>query len=559
MNTSFVKDHGGVPTLFVNGEPIPEIAYITYYTRKNRYADFAAAGYRLFSLPVYFASQTINERSQIPPFTVGVYDKETPFYDRADSDFRDIIDKCPDAMIFPRINISLPKRWEDENPEELCDAPAKGGTRLRACFSSDKWFEESKRLLADFLDHVQKQDYAGHIIGYQISSGNTEEWFSYDDVGSVGKRAREKYAGRCAASGTPESTEGYRAFLSDICAERICDICAYAKELTGHKVVVGTFYGYTLECPFWTSCHHALEKVLDCPDVDFICSPVSYAKTRAAGRDHPYMLPLGSLKMHGKLYLAENDTRTHLTGAPNDLPSYSTAIWKGPDKATSLEILKLHFARAFTHGHGMWWFDMWGGWYDDPDYMAFMKSALETVKESMGKSAESAAKVALFIDEKVFCELETDDAPVRRICYDYREALGVLGTPYDIFLLSDFYDAAPKYGFLLFLCPKETEAYRNAVRAAESAGIPYISVRRDNVDTLTADDIRACLAVCPGVKLYCDRKAVICASKSYLCLHTVEAGMHSICGFDSLYEVFSGKTVTFPAELEKGKTYLFRL
>ena len=45
MTTSKIMPLGGVPTLFVNDSPIPGIAYMNYFTEKNRYSDFAGAGF----------------------------------------------------------------------------------------------------------------------------------------------------------------------------------------------------------------------------------------------------------------------------------------------------------------------------------------------------------------------------------------------------------------------------------------------------------------------------------------------------------------------------------
>ena len=57
---SCVKDYRGVPTLFVNGAPIPGFAYITYRTYNSRYDEFSALGCQLYSMPVFFGEQTIN-------------------------------------------------------------------------------------------------------------------------------------------------------------------------------------------------------------------------------------------------------------------------------------------------------------------------------------------------------------------------------------------------------------------------------------------------------------------------------------------------------------------
>ncbi|MBQ9116142.1 MAG: hypothetical protein IJY04_03875, partial [Clostridia bacterium] len=301
MTTSYIKPLGGVPTLFVNGTAVPGVAYICYFTENNRYKNFGDAGFKLFSMPVFFGRQTINEVSKFPPFMDGIYDGGV-HYEVFDREVKRILDVVPDAMIFPRVNCSVPMEWEDAHPDELCD------TRHRACFASDLWAEETKRLLTDFIRHVQAAEYADNIIGYQIAGGNTEEWFSFDQKGSVGLRSREKFAvltGRyySAEDDYSEDAEFYD-FLSRTVVERIAEFAAHIKELVNGQQVVGTFYGYTMECPFGAANHLALGQMLDSKNIDFICSPVSYMETRAFGRDHPCMLPIDSLKLHGKLYFA---------------------------------------------------------------------------------------------------------------------------------------------------------------------------------------------------------------------------------------------------------------
>ena len=74
MLVSQVQTVGGVPTLTVNGQPIAAAAYITYFCDQAHYRDFAAAGYRLFSVPIYFAGQSASNCVALPPDGRGVYD-----------------------------------------------------------------------------------------------------------------------------------------------------------------------------------------------------------------------------------------------------------------------------------------------------------------------------------------------------------------------------------------------------------------------------------------------------------------------------------------------------
>ena len=98
---SSVENYRGVPTLFVEDKPIPGFAYMTYRTHNSRYDAFAALGCTLFSMPVFFGEQTINETTQIPPMAKGIFDGDTPDYSLFDADVQKILDACPDAYIVP--------------------------------------------------------------------------------------------------------------------------------------------------------------------------------------------------------------------------------------------------------------------------------------------------------------------------------------------------------------------------------------------------------------------------------------------------------------------------
>ena len=53
-----IREHNGALRLFVNGEIMAPDAYFTYFMEHSRYNDFAEAGYKLYSLPMFFSSKT---------------------------------------------------------------------------------------------------------------------------------------------------------------------------------------------------------------------------------------------------------------------------------------------------------------------------------------------------------------------------------------------------------------------------------------------------------------------------------------------------------------------
>ena len=551
MISSEVVTEGDRQYLLINGTQQENLAYITYFPHKGCYGDFAKAGYKLYSVCVFFGTNKMNEYSGFDVPGKGMFDGAVPDFSPFDREVRTILTACPDAYIFPRVNVSAERQWELENPEELCHAgTSKFPERKRVCFASEKWAQLVERRLSALIAHIEGSDYASHIIGYQIAGGNTEEWFAFDDRGGKGRRSDEAFKAYVSTGGE-DIEASYQRFLSQIVAERICRFASHITQETQNRLVVGTFYGYTMEKYNRGGTHHALKRVLECPEVDFICSPVSYAQTRKAGRDQPYMLPLNSLKLHGKLYFAENDIRTHLSRPVCDNPHYNTPIWFGPDAKQTLEILKMHFAKALINGHALWWFDMWGGWYRDPRYMAFMERAKKVMEES--ENAGSAAEIAVLVDEAAPSLLDDKDPGLRSVFFDFRETLGKSAVPLHWYLASDFEAIKQNYKAFILLQPVETEAAKQICLS----GVPVLTITPDNC-TMPTDEIRSfCKAA--GATVWCNRDAVIYANQSYLFLHTVEAGEHilSVPEDTVLQECFTEETLENTFYAEAARSYLF--
>lgn len=522
MIYSSVETKGSIPYLTVNGERIDANAYITYFPKKAMYKEFADKGYRLYSVPLFFSSQTINESSDVPPFGKGIFDiKENPDFSAIDEEIQRILSACPDAYIFPRVNMSIPRWWEEENPDELNDMGKFIPEKKRACFSSDKWYEDTKHMLGQFIDHVEASDYRDSICGYQLACGNTEEWFSFDFLGSIGKRSREKFAEYIKENSLEGTEHEYYRYLSEIVATRICDFSAFAKEKTGNRLVIGAFYGYNLERPDRESCHNALEKVLNCGDVDFICSPVSYSNERRGGIDHPCMLAVESLKKHGKLYFVENDSRTHLTMPLFDHPHFQRPVFMARDKQLAIENIKLHYARALIHGHALWWFDMGGGWYADDCYMSLMESFLKTTKEAADKDLSSVSEVAVIIDPDMLNSIHMGDKNYNTV-YGVRRQLGLMGTPYDCYISCDFDDIKDKYKAFILLCPIMTDTAKKIIDENKNV----LTITNEN-SGIAPQELRS-FCRHNGVHIYTEKDAVIFANKSYLFIHTAEEGVHKL-------------------------------
>ena len=114
---SSIQNYHGLPTLFVNGEPQVAMAYITYVDKAACYRSFGDAGYRLFSCSVCFGDRPINALNRAAAMRHGIFEvKGEAHFEYFDEAIQRILNAVPDALIFPRLNVSPPSWWEEEHP-----------------------------------------------------------------------------------------------------------------------------------------------------------------------------------------------------------------------------------------------------------------------------------------------------------------------------------------------------------------------------------------------------------------------------------------------------------
>ena len=177
MLSSTIRRVDGRTELRIDGVLTPAAAYTTYFEERSCYADFVQAGYRIFFVNDSMTTLPINSAvTGFTPFRVGVFeDPERPDYSEFEDAVRKILRACPDAYIFPRIYVSMPRWWTVQNDEECIDAP-KGGRR--EFLGSEVFRRDGAALLRQIVSHIKAADYAPRIAGWQLCGGQTQEWFS---------------------------------------------------------------------------------------------------------------------------------------------------------------------------------------------------------------------------------------------------------------------------------------------------------------------------------------------------------------------------------------------
>ena len=559
MLKSSIRIENGLPTLFIDGNPTTAIAYTTYFEERSQCEDFVRAGYRIFFVNISLTKAAINSNTGFSPFRIGVFeDPDHPDYSEFEDAVRSILKQCPDAIIFPRIYVSMPLWWTTAHPEE-CTPTARGG--LREALSSERFRQDAVQMLRQVVCRIKNAEYAPRIGGWQICGGMTQEWFHHDLNGSISSPATKEAYRRWAKTTlgiehvtlpSPEEfvytntalqpSENARQFVlfSNICvADSIALFAKTIKDETDHTQIVGTFYGYSFESNNTVLFgSHALRTLLDSPYLDFFSSPNAYTDNRALGIDWADMLPVDSVKLHGKLCFIECDIRTYLTSSmqdarPNEYPDdiYKTAtgksVWSGPPTAElSREAIRKCFAHQLTKASAIWWFDMWGGWYADPLLLTDL-TKMKTIcdNQHLAPASPLSAEIVFFADESSYAKLFSNSPHVKAPSHT-RKAMGNIGAPYDIFMVEDAESVLPRYKAAIFPFPIPSEAGQKAIALCRQWGIPCLYADAEHYE-FTVAELRDFLKN-TNVHCYTNENDVIYVGQGYIGLHAAAKGTKTV-------------------------------
>ncbi len=400
--------------------------------------------------------------------------------------------------------------WIRQHPDECEVLEARGQWLYKTpSYASEAWLSDSDRYVRALIATIHELDLDDAIFGYLICGGDSAEWVkagAMEDLagdysppmqqafrawlqkryGGDEKALRESWADPDAAFDqdlvpSPEEQAGtdlllfkdprrrrkavdYFQCLASVVADDIDRLCGAAKDACGRNHLAGVFYGYLLEI-VWSngffgqgradadvhhsagarSGHAGLNAVLASANVDFLSSPYSYG-FRGVGGEGGFMAPYESVRRAGKLWISEEDMRTHRWA----WPSY---YGQTRNVGETCEVLKRQTANIIISGAGGWWCD-WArgnGAFDDPETMSVFERSLQIGQHSLSLSdRSSAAEVAVVVDAESFFYRSTKnnfDIPNWR-----NRAWGIarMGAPVDFVLLSDLLDGrAGDYKFYI--------------------------------------------------------------------------------------------------------------
>lgn len=584
-----VRPSQGVPTLFVDGEPYPPFAYMSYLGETAFYKEAADTGIHLYCFPAYLGDRGINSTSGIGPFRPAIWRGENHFdFGSIHKDFADILAADPHALVIIRLHLDPPAWWDRAHPEACCLLP--DGTTFRQCFASPIWQTDTEKALRRCLAWLLQSPYADHLIGIHVAAGGTEEWFyhfrrAFHDESPARTAAfrdwlRETYpsdtaiqtswhnpsvtlqtarpadisgASRSDAWRDPQQERNVLdtfRFHAQTMADNIAFFCRVVKNASGGRLLTGAFYGYHYFVTDPRRGHGALHRLLACPDLDYLSSPNAYY--RVPGEDWPPMVAINSVQRHGKLWMAENDTRTSLTTllkdrAPEICPpgQYADGVWRGPDEIeTSVALLQKNAGRMLAYGYGGWWFDMWGGWFSDPALLAVLRDTQDLWRRYPSVIVpEMQAQIGVVVDEKL-CFRDASFGRLTEQILSNRYTLTKSGAPYDLYLRQDLPSLDLQQYRVLWLLglPELNESESQQLQAAQEAGLTVLwtdtqdtYIRRPNENEQVMShklhwspaELRD-LWRRAGVHLYTDSDDVLYAGRGWLCLHSVPGGKREI-------------------------------
>lgn len=386
----------------------------------------------------------------------------------------------PRALLLPRFGCDPPEWWRKAHPDDVMTWED-GSQQAHAVVASPIYRRDAAARVATLVEHLEAR-FGDHMAGYHPCGQNTGEWFyqstwesllnGYAPADRAAWRAwlRARYrtdaalaqawhdpgaridgaqvpgpaARRAAPAGilrdpvTEKPLIDFAEFQQQAMADLVCDLAHAVRTASQGRKLSVFFYGYLFEFgPIRlgppTCGHYALRRVLNCPDIDVLCSPISYFD-RGIGGSAPMMTAAESVALAQKMWLVEDDTRTYLGtgGFPGDVDG-------GKDLDETNKLLVRDVAEEATRNFATWWMDLgMTGWFNDARMWAEMQRLAPVDRWFLQHPTPYRPEIAAVIDERSMLDVSASAWHVTEpAVYQVRRPLARTGAPYGQYLLDD--------------------------------------------------------------------------------------------------------------------------
>jgi hypothetical protein len=524
--TAAVKTFNGKPTLFVNNQPVSPNFYALTHAYGARWSweevpqrnlkNFADIGFRLFQLDLYFEDIWYKGANELD-------------IAKAQRQVRGLLDVCPDASVVIRVHVNAPFWWNEQNLDE-CVQFANGPVDqrnygapfnnedgdvdrpLRASLASMKWRKESGEKLVEFCQRMAETPEGKSVIGIHVSGGVYGEWHNWgfiDHDPDTGKAMTDYFRNWLKKKyntdkglqkawnsekfnlenvSVPDTSErnftadgifrdpskeqrviDYYTAQQEVVVEDIEYFTSLVKANWPRPLIVGVFYGYfhMTFCRQAAGGHIFIERILNCPTVDYLAAPQSYwGAAQLAGGSGNSRGVIESAILHGKLWLDELDN-----GHIQKKTAIDPVRNSGKYDPTYLSVLQRSAIYPLMRGTGLWYYDFGPresfGWWDNPTYLKSIKEEKELFEKRKSLQYQSEADILYVWDQESFYYTKNRWTP---ICYNlldqaFEEALRS-GTSSDQIYLFDLDKVnLDQYKAILFMNVfKMSEKQRDFIR-----------------------------------------------------------------------------------------------
>ncbi len=509
--------------------------------------------------------------------------------------------------------ISASELWRNDTAEYMRTvmkhAQEKYGDRIEAyvlgCGGATEWhdrsrLEESVYKLAAFRrwqrEHSLPQtDIPGRMRrdagSYDFCGGFKDPLSYYNGNDPTGGAYDEIFPNGFGLFRSPEKDQSvidYLRFCNEFNADTVAWFLREARTVIPEHVELGCFFGYGFSAWTMTAGHMAYEKLLKNPDLDFVTAPVI---NYAIGNGSVSATVHETITLNGKRMLQEFDQKCWCYNRklsdcfsfpdPNAMRkvewsknangeeltkkfTFGTGNgWNSPKRVA--EGIKRDIAMALMGGDSVWWFDMWGGFYQHDEVFAVLKKGKEIWDAERETAISPEAEILLVMDPENLYLVNDLNERAGTFHRSPLRALGRSGFPYEVCSMNDLakLDTA-RYKFVILAHPFQLPLEKHELLKArvlnsnrivlwiygpvigadgkwdESnveriCGIPYAAsgVPRRKMDSWnsayifraeqeSSENALRELALAAGCHAWCDKARPVYANSRFVCVHTAE-------------------------------------
>jgi hypothetical protein len=367
-----------------------------------------------------------------------VWDRE-----QALKDIRDQMRCSPDALYIMTFDATTPRAYAEANPTEWMRHP--DGTPIGGnwgsgygsysyteekremptnCWpwisvSSKKYRADMQAILAGLVEDLKREELSKRIIGLHTSGWHDGQFAQYrPDFSECARQGFREYL-KAKGIATPEDFKlpvpgkeswfgGEKADLQHQfnvylhiapfrCQEELVQTAkrCFGKDIVAMHWCMGLWGGQM-------NCAHYLEEFCASDVMDALVAQPSYVR-RLPGNSVGVAAPVESFSKHGKLYIDELDLRAYGLIAGYVKEPSAMGLGHATDFPMWQTINRRMVGRLFARGHGLWYYDISGGFYDPPEIAADIGAAARTGRELLAAAAADPGwrpSAALVVDEK---------------------------------------------------------------------------------------------------------------------------------------------------------------